>query len=151
MTKLNIIDHGYEDIVRNGNPDDKWDGDDTYNHHDIRGLQIVADETQYMSYDIEVPFDVKVGDRLYLVAVYYNTGDSCHHEENKVDFIEIFKTAEKADALVKIVRNDKGTDRYDYSLEYENELGVKMTTHKAWMGYFESFNDVEIHYLEVRR
>lgn len=131
-------------------PDDSWSRASTEEEHDIRGIKL--SEGGYG--DIDVPFTVESNKSYYLVAVYYNTGDSFGHDENKVCFIDLFSTEEKAkDAVKRIEENNesynKWTDKKSGALVIKREDDADLKLYTSWQGYFESMNTCEIHVVEL--
>jgi hypothetical protein len=105
------------------------------------------------------------GEQYYLVYAVYSTGDSFHHEEGCVAFVDLFKTAEKAEACAKAINDhylltDNG-DQYPYktaaqlkklrpkgysewTVPYKNEADVETTAHTSWCGYFDRLTNVVV-------
>jgi len=148
MSKVKVIDDVRSEVTREATRDE-WDGDDICEHHSISGIELVPDNGRYR--DLEVSFKVEEGETYYLVAVYYDTGDSFHREENRVSFIDLFKTYSKAKEAKKVIdEHSGGDDGVDtgsgkWTFGYKNEAGSDVEGHADWVGYFEHFRECVVH------
>lgn len=114
------------------------------NSHEIEGIVVVPKGS---SYDLVREDDVKDGDILYLVVVQYSTGDSFGNESGLVEFVDTFRTLEKARACLKAVKNSNDT-----TLVYIMDNGAEYrSSYTSWSGYFDSLEDVYIKELVVGR
>lgn len=130
-------------VTRARSPGDEWDRDDTAADISINGIEIVP-EARYR--DITVPFDVDINKSYILLWADYNTGDSFGHDENYVEFIDLFETIERAQAARKALENSTG-----YSCTYVREDGSEISTSIPWDGYFESLNELRLEVVSVSR
>lgn len=150
-TNIRVIDDSYTHVTRHAT-EDIWDRDDTATDHSIRGIEVVDDSSYY---DLTVSFKVSPGEQYYLVYVNYDTGDSFGRDEGRVEWIDLFKSAELADDLAKKIAEDKrqypnffsnneeGT--WSHQLTYTLDNGEEASLYTAtWKGYFEHFNYVEV-------
>ena len=132
--KIKINYDRCEYVTRKAYPEDDWDRGDTAAHISIHSIE-VADRY----HDIDVPFDVEPEVVYYLVWANYNTGDSFGHDDNRVEFIDLFKTEKLAEECADIARASGG---YNYIFTREN--GRRCTQSIPWNGYFESLNDINV-------
>lgn len=144
---VRIIDETFTVVTRKKNPDDEWDSDDL--SHNTKVIEVVPG----LGYpDVSPPFPLEAEKEYYLVYVTYGTGDSFHHEDGRVDYIDLFATLERAEACVNaIVKHDNEYGRlnkhkgYDpYTVYYLDEAGIQVKAHTYWHGYFESFQGADI-------
>lgn len=136
-------------VTREANPEDSWDGEDLDTSWTITPNISESDET---SPDIVVPFKLDLDKNYYIVHVIYSTGDSFHHHSGyQCDFIELFQNKEKAETLVKAIK-EQNYDYYSnkrdfgenaYILPYKDEKGNEKTLYCKWNGYFESIDVCE--------
>ena len=142
-TGIKIIDYPRIEVTREATLDE-WDGDDTNEIHDIEGFTIV-NENGY--YDLKVPFEIDKNKTYYLVYVIYSSGDSFHHEESRIDFIELYEDVKMAKEVAKIIEDDyrnwESTEK-DWSVEIFNSNGEKYKIHCPWKGYFERLSYAEV-------
>lgn len=148
-------------VSRNRDESDQWDNDDTVTDTTVLGVETEKEQRERQIYaDIAVPFEVISGKDYYLVYVTYSTGDSFHHEEGSVNFIELFETREKAEQLAKLIeehysfsdneqrwneQKKKPPKGYSqFNLIYHNEEGREMSLHVGWTGYFERLTSVTV-------
>ncbi len=149
-TKIKVLDDSTEYTTREGTGE--WDGDDTTQTHHITGIAIAKDKEYY---DLEVGFEVKPEDKLYLVYVLYNTGNSFGSSDNHISFVDLFKDRKKAEALANQIlnhaeRNDVNVGhKQKYSTSYLTETGKESTFCPSWVGYFESLNEVVVEPVSV--
>lgn len=146
-SKIKIWNNGREEVTRYRSKQ-RWDGDDTYGHHNISGYEVMK-PTEKSYFDLQLDYDVNESIPQYLVCVFYNTGDSFHKSENLVSYVDMFQTLDKAKELKKIIlqhyeqNNDCNNPDY-YSFTYLTEGGSKIKHSAEWKGYFESLNEVRI-------
>ena len=138
FTNVNIIHDIYEHITREADPDDCWDRNSTAQTHEFRGLEVVEHEYSHF----KVPFSIEYEKPYYLVVVYYDTGDSFGHDENRADLIELYDNIEFAQKTVNIINNSYTSE--EYSSEILNCEGKPLKIFNSWQGYFEHLNYVDI-------
>lgn len=147
LTKIRIINDSFTSVTRESDPDDKWDRDDTCQSHNIKGFEIVDADRKY-GYDFEVPFKIDPEKEYYLVAVYYDTGDSFGRDENVIDMIDLYDDINIATEVKRrILDND---NKGSYSVTILNPQGKEYQISTSWVGYFEHLNDVEIHRVKLK-
>lgn len=171
MSYVKVIDVVHVSVTREGDPNERWDGDDTYESHHIKGIKVV-DEGSY--YDFVAAFDVDPSKTYYLLYTIYSTGNSFSHEEGKIQFVDLFETLEKAQKNLKRIEEHNKTykklnDRWarpskeeqrelnklkktfdEWSVRLVTESGREYDFHVPWHGYFERLTTVEIEPVLVR-
>lgn len=147
-TAIRIVDITQTVITRPRDPDDKWDGDDTYTSHHIQGFLPVKGEKEFR--DLDIPFKVSKDKTYYLLYVIYSTGDSFHHEEGCIEFIDLYQTKDKAEIAAKAIEKhyeknkeyNIGKDRY--SLPLTRDDLSKIVVCPPWIGYFDRLTSVNV-------
>lgn len=130
----------YGEVTREADPDEQYDGDDTYTDWSISDNLV---ENQSAGADFCAPFQVKPDTNYYAVYVIYSTGDSFSHRENGcITFVELFETKEKAQDLVNKIKSEHKSGE-PLSMDYLDENGNKKTCSCDWNGYFESIGTCE--------
>jgi hypothetical protein len=151
VTYLRVDSDKREWTTRTGDPDDRWDRDDTDASWSFNHVTIVEEKDHW---DIAVPFDIKKGDDVWVVAAIYSTGDSFGRDDRACcEYIDGFMDKFKARECRDIVdRSRKGwNDHTDKKVEWIREDGSEgKLGYVPWNGYFESLDQVECVYLEVK-
>lgn len=133
-------------VTREGDPNDRWDGDDLYHEHTIKGYRIVT-KAQIGDFTLTE----KPEGPWYLVYVLFSTGDSFHCEENCINLVSFVKNKEDAEEIKRGIEEDYKhyvkTHQHDYKplkilLPKTNRV-IDIYT-GTWKGYFERFNLVDI-------
>lgn len=139
--KIEINYDRYEYVTREASDaNDPYDRDSTAADICINGIRVVSDCYS----DIDVPFDVVPGETYYLVWADYETGDSFGYDNNRVEFIDLFKSKELAEECASIARAVKG-----YTYIFKRENGQDCTQSVPWTGYFESLNAINVEPVSV--
>lgn len=126
---------------------------DWFEHYsnDVKGIELLSDEKKY--HDLVVDYDLKEGDIVYLVYGTYSTGDSFGSCNGCIEFVDVFKTEQKAwdcrNALVKEQKDKDGNTVW--SVEYLTESDKTLKFHVPWFGYFEHLDDVYVVELIVEK
>lgn len=166
MGYIKIKNDSYCQVTREGDPNNRWDGDDTYCGHNIRGIYEVAPDTYY---NLQVGFDLDPEEVYYLLYVIYDTGNSFHQEEGRISFVEVYKDKnvayenerrinEHAELYKKLEKMNmyhhsltKGEKKNlqklqktfsEFSVKLIGENEVEFTFSTSWLGYFERLVDV---------
>jgi len=144
--EIHIINNRHREVVRQGNPKERYDGDDTITSNSIEGFEIIDPKDSWKSVDISVPFDIDPYKYYYLVSVIYSTGDSFNHNKGEIEYIEMYEDEDKAIATKKIIENSyKSKDKEDrYGVDILNNSGTSYRISACWVGYFESLEEVRI-------
>jgi len=134
---LNTYSHSIS--TRDADTDDEWDRGDTHTSWTF-GDAYVSDDKKYGEY-IEVDFDVKRGDTVYLIGVIWSDGDSFGHDDcSRFELFAAYKDKDKALEAVKILE-DTSTGSWDKKIKLPD--GYELT-YIPWNGYFESLDSVEL-------
>jgi hypothetical protein len=137
----NIEHQGYTEITREADPEEDYDGDDTFTDWSISDVITNGDKK---SYDFVAPFQLEDNTKYYLVYIIYSTGDSFSHQANaNCEFIDLFKTKEQAEKLVTKIKSDNEKDEPFY-MDYHDEANQLRRVSCSWNGYFESITTCEV-------
>ena len=143
-TEIVIIDETYGGVSRGRDYDDKWDRDDTYVEHSIKGFRI-AKKTDYR--DLVASFVPKKNTPYYLLYAVYDTGDSFGRDDGKIEFFDLYDNLEAADASCKILdgftNNYKDNNDDPSVIIFDNEF-KPYKIYVPWLGYFESLQGVYV-------
>jgi len=95
----------YCEATSEADPDDEWSRESTSTTHTVSGLKL----TEGKDFDVVGAFVPHDDDGPYhLVSVVYSTGDSFGHDESRyIEFIQVFKTLEKAQECVEEIRKNE--------------------------------------------
>lgn len=146
LTKIKILIDTYSEVTWEADPEDSWSRDSTTQSHTINGFEVVDSKNSWC--DFEVPFEIDPAKEYYLLAVYYDTGDSFGTDGNRIDMIDLYDNIELAmESKKRILEND---DKGSYSVKILNPLGKEYSISTSWVGYFEHLNDVEIHRVKLK-
>ena len=141
----------HEYVTREGNRDDEWDRDDTARDWSFRNVFLSEEKS---AWDLCLPFEVKQGDDVWVVLAIYSTGDSFGHDERAcVEYVDAFLDKHKARDCARLVEASQKSydDRTDKEVKWIREDGSEgKLDYVPWNGYFESLNEVECLYLEVK-
>jgi len=141
-TRLMLIDNVTGGVSRSADPNEEWDGDDTWESHSPQAWEI----SQNTYYDVIYPGTVKRGEDLYLVYAIYNTGDSFSRSDGQLDVIDAFKSVLNARKCADAAGKATG-----HSFSYQNDFGQPASHHTTWIGYFESLTGIYSVKLPVRK
>lgn len=125
------VDQYSEDIPGSWDPEDEWDcPDQEYRFQGIR-IRMVRKLDEYGTHDVP---GVKAGDIAYVLTANYNSGCSFNSSYGHTDVVGVFRTANEAADLYRVLTEDPMSDRVDYH---------------PWVGYFESLNHFDIYMVLV--
>lgn len=120
------------------------DREDEYTQ--IEGVTVTRDDDSY----IKVPFEPVDDTTVYVVIVRYQSGDTFGTSYGNYEVMDVFDDADEAKELAEAV------DRDAYSSDIRGKVETKFEfTHdgkeyyKAWVGYFERYEGVEVHSVRV--
>lgn len=151
MTFLRVNSECDRYVTREARSDDEWDRDDTATDWNFRNVYIVDENS---SWDLVLPFDVKQGDDVWVVAAVYSTGDSFGHDRGYcVEYIDGFLDKHKARDCARAIEATQKSfdDRTDKEAKWIREDGTEgKLDYVPWNGYFESLDEVHCVYLEVK-
>lgn len=154
---LRVDSDSYTVVEREGDPEDRWDGDDTAATTTVNAL-VLAGEDDYR--DLTVGHPVAAGDTLHLLYAVYGTGDSFSHQSGCVEWIDAYRTKAEAEKAADAIRahyrryerskNSREDPENFYSVRLPSSIGVEFTLSCPWIGYFESLEDVVVAPLPVK-
>ena len=133
------------DVTREGDPDDRWDGDDISHSHEIEGFELVGEKQGWDFILTEKPTG-----NWYLVCAFYSTGDSFHREDNCLSLVSFVKNMDDAKAIIGAIEKDyKAYDQDNHRFKpVKVHLPVANRDEEiytgTWKGYFERLNYAEI-------
>lgn len=151
-TYLSVNSSCHEYVTREGNREDPWDRDDTSCDWSFHDVSIVGSNS---SFDLIAPFDLKSGDRVWVVLAVYSTGDSFGHDDRACcEYIDVFLDENKALDCVRAIEKTSGSrwdDNTEYASKWVREDGSEgKLDYVPWNGYFESLDFVNCERLEVK-
>jgi len=159
---LKVLHDRHVEVTRERDETDRWSGEDTTSSWTVNGLVKTDDYP-----DLVPCFAVETGDAVYLVYLVYSTGDSFSHSENGcINFVDVFKTREKAEHVAQCIREHnswyKGMHenwkpmtaeqrktlgkKYnsEYTIELVREDGSINSESAGWNGYFDHLSYIEV-------
>lgn len=105
----------------------------------VDGVSVHKD-AYFSPYKFELPYDVNVGDHLYVLFITYSSGDSFGTSQGNGSIVAVFKDQNLAFEAAKEIRKDE--DVYKFSFTMED--GSKQEFHNAAYGYFEHITTVSV-------
>lgn len=144
--EIHIINNSHTEILKERNPNERWDGEETRTDNAIVGFEVIGPDNKWKCIDISTTFDIDPNKTYYLVSVIYSTGDSFNHHEGKIDYIEMYETAEQAMETKKTIEEKYNKkDKEDrYGVDIKNNAGTSYRISASWVGYFERLEEVRI-------
>lgn len=131
----------HTELTREPDSSDSWDRGSTSSSHEILGLVLNSNDCSFLSERLDIDFDVHAGENYYLLYAVYDTGDSFGHDDDRgIEFIDLFKSEEKADKAYEVICRDSKQPR----IYIETETGKTHNFYAPWNGYFESLSYVEV-------
>lgn len=132
-------------VTREQDDDDPWDRDSTDASIDLHHLVLINDGSSGTCREsVTVGFPVQKGMRLYAVVAIYGDGDSFGSDGGRVEFIDAFPAPNGADLCAQAAREASGT------YTYTNAIGIQVSQHAPWCGYFEWLQEVRVEQLRVQ-
>lgn len=139
-------------VVRQADPDDRWDSGDSAGRVSMVKAEITdepADSPGVGYTELVKTLDVKAGDTVYALVADYESGDTFGRSGGHYQIIDVFATPAEADELMRVVDSfnsldDRKADKLSTGLSFE---GVRY--YPGWVGYFESLNGVDVWECEV--
>lgn len=134
----------YTEVTREADPNEDYDGDDTYTDWEISTTITPAKDS--ISCDVALPFILEENKKYYLVYIIYSDGDSFSSQTREhLELITVFTTLEKAQNLVEQIKEDDINNNSTYSFTYQDEIGKLIKTSARWKGYFNGIEQCEVH------
>lgn len=148
MTRIVVSAETRTWTTRERDTSDSWDNGDTAGEVSNVVAFIEGQEVSYYgdSHGKDIP-GLKLGDTVYAVVADYESGCTFGRDGGHASVLDFFATGEEAKALAdaalkpdgKEDRWGRSVDRFDYSFDFNGE-----TYHRAWVGYFESLNSLDV-------
>jgi len=88
----------------------------------------------------EVPYEVNVGDKIFVLSMTYSSGDSFGTSRGNGDIIAIFKDQNLATEAAQEIRKDEDARDFEFTMED----GTKQKFHNSAYGYFEHITTVSV-------
>lgn len=135
-----------------GQEDDSYPSRETeYKDHEVHGVysEDAKDGRGWSCYNesIDVEFDPTPGENVWLVVVTYGDGDTFGSSSGNVCVVGCYNEEAHADSIASDIRaDDRDADR-DYRRSLKKSRKERFTGYKAWTGYFNSLEGVEVHRL----
>ena len=120
-----------------GDKNSEWPShEDEYNEFSAKGLRLKPPD---WSETIEVDFDPKESEHLYVVVVRYSSGSTFGSTHGHWYIEGAYKTYDEAEKIEIAI--SKGTGRYDPE--------KKNRAYMPWVGYFESLEGASVERLDI--
>lgn len=128
------IKNYYYIIDSNRDDDDNWEEDwDFY-------ILSAHNRPKDGSEQVEVDYEVSVGERVYVLYMRYSSGDSFGCANGKAEIIWVFKNKEVAMAAKKIWENANENDM----VEIFTDSGKSLKLSNPAAGYFENVSSINL-------
>jgi hypothetical protein len=147
MTKKNVL---YISIKESRGPTDYDYGDaPTYENYSRDSISISVDEKAYLKRDscqdywteeVEINFEPKVGQKVFMIVPRYTSGGTFGQTSGYYQIFGVYSTEKAAESMREFLYLENSSSK-------EGLMGTGM--YRAWMGYFESLENIELHYLTV--
>lgn len=156
MTRVVVSAETETWTTRPRDPDDSWDQGDTDGH--VANVVAFLERTEANYYgdshgkDLG---DVEVGNTVYAVVADYTSGCTFGRDGGHADVLDFFTDPAEAEELAKAALkaerqveswSGRKEDVFDYSFEHNGE-----TYSRAWVGYFEHLNSLDIWACRIKR
>jgi hypothetical protein len=115
---------------------DSWSAEYSYS---VSGIGL-TNEAYFSAHEFELPYDVKIGDQLFVVFVTYSTGDSFGTARGQGDVVAVFKDQNLAFEAAREIRKDENADEFLFLMED----GTKQKFHNVASGYFEHITTIGV-------
>lgn len=124
---LTYDERRYGGEIREGQEDDAWpDHEDETIEWSLVGCHKQRVQDRWIQEEVNIDFDARVGETLWVVYVRYGTGCTFGHTNGAWTILGVYEHQEQAEKVKKAV----------YDKTYQG--------HKCWEGYFESFESCEV-------
>lgn len=128
-------------MTRHGDPDDRWDRDDTAATLD--GFHVERTDEPEETYRgmfasvFEVPDDAR---SIFVVYADYDTGDTFGRDDNQIMIMEVCDDLFEAQSLARTLEQAAGWSVTVNGIEY----------YIPWNGYFEHLNSVSVYTVALK-
>ncbi|KKN88788.1 hypothetical protein LCGC14_0243950 [marine sediment metagenome] len=124
-----------------------------YKDHEVQGIYScdAKDGRGWSRYNesIDVEFEPVTGAEVFLVVVTYSSGDTFGSSSGNVTVIGCYEEKAQADSIASDIRADDIDADRDYRRSGKKTKKERFTGYKAWTGYFEGLEGVEVHRLRL--
>ncbi len=148
MTRIVVSAETRTWTTRPADPEDSWDNGDSAGEVSNVVAYVEATETSYYgdSHGKDIP-GAQLGSTVYAVVADYESGSTFGRDGGHASVLDFFATAQEARDLAEAAlkpdgkedRYGRSVDRFEYSFEHNG-----VTYHRAWVGYFESLNTLDV-------
>ena len=139
ITRINVIDEVFYGVSREGDPNDTWDRDSTYEDHNVTGIRVVEGYS-----DLEVGFTPEPNKDYWLLYGIYSTGDSFGTDDGRISYVDLYEDRGVAEENAKRLRKHNEGNEDCYSCKLIHESGKEYQFHVPWKGYFERLSYLEV-------
>lgn len=100
----------------------------------------------HLEQEFEVDYDCDVGDKVYVLAMWYRSGDSFGHSDNNEEIIWVFKNETVANHAYAqwMIACDKQRERESFSVPLRIDNGTVVDFSNPAAGFFERLQDLQI-------
>jgi hypothetical protein len=121
--------------------------DPEYKEHEVYGVFRGDDARGWSRYSdrVDVSFDPHNETEVFVVIVTYSSGSTFGSTYGNVSIVGIYNDSDEADAIANDIRADDRDADQDYRRSLKKTRKERFTGYKAWTGYFERFEGVEVH------
>lgn len=147
--KIYMKYHMHSEYAREPDREDKWDAGDKVIEFYPEGLCKKKPKDSFWD-ELEIDFEPKYGKEYTLVVVRYSTGSTFGRVDGEYKVIGVFtkEQAEKLQTSILKSVNKKAKDAYHLKMPFKTTQWDGYTG--TWTGYFERFENVELHGFEIR-
>ncbi len=148
--KIKILDEEYGESEGPYEEYGEWSSE---TNHNIKGA-VKVKENEY--FDLEVSDDL-LNKNVYLLYILYGSGDSFGESSGNIEYIDVFKSKDKAEEVQRIIEEDYKV-KPDYTFEpgsmdlfYTKDNGnkAKIPT-SVYKGYFENLESVNVEKISIK-
>lgn len=119
-----------------GQENDAWpDYEDKFIQWELIHCRLNRHKREHRYEEVDVPFEVKKGDTVYVVYVRYKTGGTFGSTLGAWEIVKVFNNLDEAESLERSIIDGS----------YEKQKGIYV----PWRGYFERFERCDIQYMTV--
>jgi hypothetical protein len=137
-----------------GQEDDSYPSRETeYKNHEVHGVHSkdAKDGRGWSCYNesIDVEFEPVTGTEVFLVVVTYSDGDTFGSSSGNVSVVGCYEEEAQADSIASDIRADDMDADREYRRNIKRSKKERFTGYKAWTGYFNGLEGVEVHRLRL--
>ena len=137
-----------------GQEDDNWPSHETENkNHEVHGVysEDAEDGRGCGRYNerIDVEFEPVSGAEVFLVVVTYSSGSTFGSSSGNVTVVGCYEEEAQADSIASDIRADDMDADRTYRRSGKRSILERFTGYKAWTGYFDGLEGVEVYRLRL--